>query len=71
VVELVLVENNMNYEKRRTLEVEVENFLLERIKKDMHDLESIKVYALCKQAYEMENIRGILWDIKNLFVKGE
>ena len=61
----------MNYKEQNTLEVEVENFLLERIKKDKHDLKSIKVYALCKQAYELENIRGILWDIKHLLVKGE
>ena len=61
----------MNYTEKNTLENKVENILLNEIKKNPRDIETIKTYALCKQAYELENIREILWDIKHLLVKGQ
>ena len=60
-----------NYNERRETEEKLENCLLKQLKKDPKNLELIKAYGLFRSAYELENIREILWDIKHLMVKGE
>ncbi len=60
-----------NYDERRETEEKLENCLLKQLKKDPKNIELVKAYSAYRTAYELENIRVILWDIKHLLVKGQ
>ena len=56
----------------KEIEKKLEDYLLNLIKEPeyINNIELVNAYALVRIANELENIRGILWDIKTLLVKG-